>query len=133
MVSGAHVSPLPYNSGVILVRGALLSPYALRHWHMVRLDWHEHRLKVCGVTVLSFLAYFLILTALVFTPVSYIALVREIGVLFGAVAASNGSLSHVRYLVRLLYRTRHDTGPGSGCYLASKVSWSTERKEVWRE
>jgi len=23
---------------------------------MVRLDWHEHRLEVCGVAVLSFLA-----------------------------------------------------------------------------
>jgi len=43
----------------------------------------------------------------------------------------HGSLSHVRYLVRLLYRTRHDAGPGSDCHLASKVSWSTERKEVW--
>ena len=31
-VSGAHVSPLLYNYGVILVRGALLSPYALGHW-----------------------------------------------------------------------------------------------------
>jgi uncharacterized membrane protein len=52
---------------------------------MVRLDWHEHRLEVCGIAVLSFLAYFLVLTALVFTPVSYIAPVREIGVLFGAI------------------------------------------------
>jgi drug/metabolite transporter (DMT)-like permease len=84
-VSGAHISPLLYNYGVILVRGTLLSPYALRHWHMVRLDWHEHRLEVCGVAVLSFLSYFLVLTALVFTPVSYIAPVREIGVLFGAI------------------------------------------------
>ena len=57
------------------------------HWVIgkVRLDWHEHRLEVCGVATLSFLAYFLVLTALVFTPVSYIAPVREIGVLFGAI------------------------------------------------
>ncbi len=85
VVSGAHVSPLLYNYGVILVSGALLSPYALRHWRNVRLDWHEHRLEVCGVATLSFLAYFLVLTALVFTPVSYIAPVREVGVLFGAI------------------------------------------------
>ncbi len=84
-VSGAHVSHLLYNYGVILVRGALLSPYTLCHWHKVRLDWHAHRLEVCGVATLSFLAYFLVLMALVFTPVSYIAPVREIGVLFGAI------------------------------------------------
>lgn len=37
-VSGAHVSPLLYNYGVILVRVVLLSSYALCHWHKVRLE-----------------------------------------------------------------------------------------------
>ena len=42
-------------------------------------------------------------------------------------------MSHSPSGVRLLSGTRHETGPGSGCSLARKVSWSTERKGVRRD
>jgi len=47
--------------------------------------WTRRRGAVIGVGVLSRLAYILVLTALVVSPVSYVAPAREIGILIGAV------------------------------------------------
>jgi drug/metabolite transporter (DMT)-like permease len=46
--------------------------------------WRDHWLKAAGVAAISSLAYILILTALAFTPVSYIAPAREVSIVFGA-------------------------------------------------
>ena len=67
------------------VRSLLLTPIALRNWGKVRLEWHEHRKEAIGIAVLSPLAYILVLTALAFTPISYVAPTREISILIGAV------------------------------------------------
>ena len=61
----------------------VLTPFALRRWNDVRHHWSGNRLEVFGVAVLSPLAYILVLTALVFTPVSYVAPAREISILIG--------------------------------------------------
>lgn len=82
-VSVLLVPPLLYYYGTIVFRLALLTPYALPHWNDLRQEWGLHRAEIIGVAVLSPLSYFLVLTALVFTPVSYVAPTREIGVLFG--------------------------------------------------
>jgi drug/metabolite transporter (DMT)-like permease len=84
-VSVLLVPPLLYYYGDILVQLALITPYALIHWDQIRQGWREHRFEAIGVGVLSPLTYLLVLTALVFTPVSYVAPAREIGVLFGAI------------------------------------------------
>ncbi len=42
-----------------------------------------HHWDILGIAILSPLAYMLVLTALVFTPVSYIAPAREMSVLIG--------------------------------------------------
>lgn len=65
-------------------RAALLTPYAIRHRDEVKLLWRQHLKEVIGVAVLSPLAYILILTALTFSPVSYVAPAREISTLIGA-------------------------------------------------
>lgn len=78
-----QLTPLILCYGTICVRIPILAPYALRHWEEVRYHWRVHRLEALGIAVLSTLSYVLVLTALVFTPVSYIAPAREISVLFG--------------------------------------------------
>jgi drug/metabolite transporter (DMT)-like permease len=46
--------------------------------------WRAHKPEVLGVAILSPLSYILVLMALVFTPVSYVAPAREISILMGA-------------------------------------------------
>ncbi|HMM20842.1 MAG TPA: DMT family transporter [Selenomonadales bacterium] len=65
-------------------RMLLLSPYAMRNRGKVAEEWRCHRREVLGVSVLSPLAYILVLTAMVFSPVSYVAPAREISILIGA-------------------------------------------------
>ena len=45
--------------------------------------WRSHRREVLLVALLSPAAYVLVLTALTFSPVSYIAPAREVSMLFG--------------------------------------------------
>jgi drug/metabolite transporter (DMT)-like permease len=83
-VTVGHLAPLVLYYGTVCLIVPALTPFALRHWQEVRFHWHTHRLEACGIAVLSTISYVLVLTALVFTPVSYIAPAREISVLFGA-------------------------------------------------
>lgn len=66
-------------------RALFLTPIALRRWGDVRREWRIHRREAFGVAVLVPLAYILVLTAMRFTPVSYVAPAREISILIGAV------------------------------------------------
>ena len=61
----------------------LLTPFALRHRESARHEWRTHRFEVIGVALLVPLSYILVLTALQFTPVSYVAPAREISILIG--------------------------------------------------
>lgn len=82
-VSDLALSPVIYYWASLMVESALLSPLAARRHREVRAAWREHRLEALGVAVLSPLAYILVLTALVFAPVSRVAPTREIGILIG--------------------------------------------------
>lgn len=66
------------------MRTVYLSRVAYRRWQEVQFEWQYHRWEILGIAVLSPLAYILVLTALTFSPVSYIAPLREISILFGA-------------------------------------------------
>ena len=68
-----------------LGRAILLTPYALKNWDKVRDQWNSHKKEALGVAILSPLAYILVLTAMVFSPVSYIAPAREFSILIGAI------------------------------------------------
>ncbi len=83
-VSALLVPPLLLDWAANLVRAALLTPYAVRRWVEVRREWNAHRLEAVGVALLTPLAYVLVLTALVFTPVTYVAPARETSILIAA-------------------------------------------------
>lgn len=83
-VSRVHVPPLILEWFSDLTRTVLLSPLALRQQPSVKWEWQNHRPEVIGVAVLIPLSYILVLIALVFSPVSYIAPAREISIVIGA-------------------------------------------------
>lgn len=82
-VSTLMIPPLIQDMGSSVVRCVALAPFAARRTHEVRRLWTKHRLEVIGVAVLSPLAYILVLTAMSFTPVSYVAPAREVSILIG--------------------------------------------------
>jgi drug/metabolite transporter (DMT)-like permease len=89
---GVHqlgVPPLLYDAGTALVVLALVTPFALPRWPEVTRHWREHRRYVWGMALLSPAAYVLILTAMSFTPVSYIAPAREVSIVIGAFLGSH--------------------------------------------
>ena len=87
-MSALRVPPLLLSWGSGLVLTTTLAPVALRRWDEVRDHWHRHRPAALGIAILSPLSYILVLTALVFTPVSYVAPAREISILLGAAMGS---------------------------------------------
>jgi drug/metabolite transporter (DMT)-like permease len=82
-VSRFAVAPLLLDWGANVGRSLLLTPFALRHWTNARNEWQTHRLEALGVAILVPLSYILVLTAMQFTPVSYVAPAREISILIG--------------------------------------------------
>ena len=83
-VSAAAVPPLVFDWLMNLVRLALTTPLALRRREQMARAWREHRRTAIAVALLNPLSYILVLTAMVFTPVSYVAPAREISILFAA-------------------------------------------------
>lgn len=83
-VSTVAIPPLLLDWGANMGRTLLLAPAAALRWEEVRATWQTHRAATLGVAVLNPLAYILVLTALTFTPVSYVAPAREISILIGA-------------------------------------------------
>jgi len=83
-VSAAAVPPLLFDWSMNLVRLALTTPLALRRRGEMARAWREHRRTAIAVALLNPLSYILVLTAMAFTPVSYVAPAREISILFAA-------------------------------------------------
>jgi drug/metabolite transporter (DMT)-like permease len=83
-VSALLIPPLLQSWVTTMVTTGLLTPLALGRRGEVLAMWREHKIEALGVAVLSPLSYILVLTALVFTPVSYVAPAREISILIGA-------------------------------------------------
>ncbi len=79
------IPPLLLDWSLSVGRAVILAPIARGRWPEVRRIWREARLQVLGVAILSPLAYILVLTALAFTPVSYVAPAREISILVGTI------------------------------------------------
>ncbi|MBD2001101.1 EamA family transporter [Leptolyngbya sp. FACHB-541] len=83
-VSQLAVPPLLQDWASNLTRAALVTPFTLSRLGEVKQLWQTYRREVVGVAVLSPLSYILVLTALTFSPVSYIAPAREISIVIGA-------------------------------------------------
>ncbi len=82
-VSTLGIPPLLLDWGGNVGRVAILTPVVLGRFDEVRRLWRMHRREIVWVAVLTPLSYILVLTALVFTPVSYVAPAREISILVG--------------------------------------------------
>ena len=84
---GVHaraIPPIIYDGGTAFVVLGLVLPFALPRWPEVVRHWREHKPYIFGMALLSPIAYVLVLTAMTFTPVSYVAPAREVSIVIGA-------------------------------------------------
>lgn len=79
------VPPLLFDWFANVGRFVLLTPFMTGRWKHAREVWRSNKLEVLGVAALAPLSYILALTAMVFTPVSYVAPAREVSIVIGAV------------------------------------------------
>jgi uncharacterized membrane protein len=77
------IPPLLLNWSITASHAVVLFPLARRRWDAVQREWRDHWRLVASIGLLSPLAYILVLTALTFSPVSYVAPMRESSVLIG--------------------------------------------------
>jgi drug/metabolite transporter (DMT)-like permease len=82
-VSHFAVAPLVLDWGANVGRALLLTPLAVKYSDETVAEWREHKYEAIACAVLIPLAYILVLTAMQFTPVSYVAPAREISILIG--------------------------------------------------
>ena len=78
------VPPILYDAGTAFTQLMLLSPFAWRRRGEIADEWRRHRRHAFIVAAISPVSYILVLTALSFTPVSYVAPTREASILIGA-------------------------------------------------
>ncbi|MDB6126437.1 MAG: EamA family transporter [Verrucomicrobia bacterium] len=83
-VATLAIAPVLYDAGTAFTQLALLTPFAWRRRAEVAREWREHRGLAFGIALLSPVAYIFVLTAMTFTPVSYVAPAREVSIVFGA-------------------------------------------------
>jgi drug/metabolite transporter (DMT)-like permease len=65
-------------------RVLLMTPLALKLRADIRPTWRRAKKEIIAVALLCPLSYILVLTAMVFTPVSYVAPAREVSILIAA-------------------------------------------------
>jgi len=84
------VPPLLLDWGSNMFRACVLVPFTHRRvpGAMTR-AWRERRGTVFAIAILSPLSYILVLTAMVFTPVSLVAPAREVSILFAALMGAH--------------------------------------------
>ena len=89
-VAAFLIPPLLYDWGCNAFRVLIMLPYTRRRLPgtMAR-AWNERRGAVVAIAMLSPLSYILVLTAMVFTPVSLVAPAREISILFAALMGAH--------------------------------------------
>jgi len=88
-VAALMVPPVILDWASSITRMLVLGPYAVRRWDEVKHQWRINKRLAIGVAVFNPLSYILVLTALVFTPVSYVAPAREISILFGTLMGTH--------------------------------------------
>tara|TARA_R110002050_G_scaffold82229_1_gene175986 strand:- start:190 stop:882 length:693 start_codon:yes stop_codon:yes gene_type:complete len=84
-VSRVHAPPIIFDAGTAIMMLVLLAPFAWKRRAAVRHEWKVHRKEAFIMAVFSSTGYVLVLTAMTFTPVSYVAPAREFSILFGAI------------------------------------------------
>ncbi|MSP36992.1 MAG: EamA family transporter [Deltaproteobacteria bacterium] len=84
-VSRFAIAPIVLDWGANVGRAVFLTPYALKYSDDAINEWREHKFEAIAIAILIPLAYILVLTAMRFTPVSYVAPAREISILIATV------------------------------------------------
>lgn len=87
-VNTLELSVVTYFWGAQLSLALLLLPPVLRRRQELRTAWHDNRVAILGIAVLSPLAYMLVLWALRLASVSLVAPAREVSIVFGAVVGA---------------------------------------------
>ncbi|HSK31571.1 MAG TPA: EamA family transporter [Candidatus Limnocylindria bacterium] len=82
-VSHFGMAPLVLDWGANIGRAIFLAPFAIRYPDETIAEWREHKYEAIAIAVLIPLSYILVLTAMSFTPLSYVAPAREISILIG--------------------------------------------------
>ena len=77
------IVPVVYDFWGNVVRTAVVSPLVIRRGSEIRDAWRHNAREAVGIAVLSPAAYLLVLWALMTTPVSAVAPVREISIVAG--------------------------------------------------
>ena len=84
------IPPIIFDWAANVTRIVLLVPYTTsREPGAISLAWRNHRNAVIAIGLLSPLSYILVLTAMVTTPVSYVAPARELSILFAALLGAH--------------------------------------------
>jgi drug/metabolite transporter (DMT)-like permease len=78
------IPPLVQDWAANLGRVLLMTPMALRSRGEIPATWRRAKKEIVAVALLCPLSYILVLTAMVFTPVSYVAPAREVSILIAA-------------------------------------------------
>ncbi len=88
-VTAAAIPPVLLDWGGNVGRVALLAPAALARRATMADVWRQHRREILLVAALSPLSYILVLSAMTFTAVSYVAPAREISILIGVLMGAH--------------------------------------------
>jgi drug/metabolite transporter (DMT)-like permease len=83
-VSAWLIPPLVQDWATNVGRVVLMAPLALKARTELAPTWRRAKKEILGVALLCPLSYLLVLSAMVFTPVSYVAPAREISILIAA-------------------------------------------------
>jgi drug/metabolite transporter (DMT)-like permease len=83
-VKTLRLSPMVYDYCVNVLRAAALLPFASLSVPLVRGMWRENKAALLAVSILSPLAYILVLFAMQIAPVSHVVPARELSLVFGA-------------------------------------------------
>ncbi len=83
-VSTLEIPPTLYEWAADFIRVPVLTILVWKQRSQIRWEWQNHRTEAIGIAIMSPLAYILVLTALTFTDVSYVAPLREISIIIGA-------------------------------------------------
>lgn len=83
------IPPLVQDWAANLGRVLLMTPMALRRRKEIPATWRRAGKEIVAVALLCPLSYILVLTAMVFTPVSYVAPAREVSILVAALMGTH--------------------------------------------
>lgn len=82
------VHPIPYTVLVFAFSAILVTPIMVRQygWGTMWGEWRAHWRPIVGIGILTTLAYMLVMVVYSFSPVAYAGSLREISIVFGAIA-----------------------------------------------